>query len=277
MLLLHVVILSVVQGITEFLPISSSGHLVLTWRLLEETGHNPITAAEDQLAIDIAVHVGTLLAVVIYFRHDLWSMLRGVARRAGGHEDPAARLAFNLVLGSLPLIVVGYFFHEQIARELRDLRIIGWTTLGFGILLYLADRYTLRLRLLEDMKVGGALFVGLFQVVALIPGSSRSGVTMTAARLLGYERPEAARFSMLLAIPAILGAGALAGYEIYTAGKLALGIDALIAAALSFAFALAAIAFLMRWLHHAGFTPFVVYRILLGSALLWLANGGTFG
>ena len=163
----------------------------------------------------------------------------------------------------------GLVVRYDLAERLRDPAVIGWATLGFGIVLYLADRLGMTIRRLEHMTFGAALAIGLAQVLALIPGTSRSGITMTAARFLGFERAEAARFSLLLAIPTIIAAGAAEGREVYLAGDLALGADAVLAAGLSFAFAFLAIAVMMRWLARATFTPFVVYRVVLGLGLLY--------
>lgn len=261
MSLLQIVVLAVVQGITEFLPISSSGHLVLTSRVL---------GWPDQgLLIDIAVHAGTLFAVIAYFWRDLWEMTLGAVGLFTGRRSPAQRLIGGLAIATVPVVLAGYFGIDYINDVLRSVELIAWTTLGFGILLWVVDRLCMTVRRLEHMTYGGALFVGLAQVLALLPGTSRSGITMTACRFLGMERRDAARFSMLMSIPTILGATVLASLKIYEAGDLALGLDALIAAALAFITALVAIAFMMRWLMHATFTPFVIYRILLGIALLY--------
>ena len=259
--LYHILILAIVQGITEFLPISSSGHLILTSQVL---------GWPDQgLIIDIAVHVGTLFAVLLYFWRDIWLMLVGVVRLATGRGGPGARLALFVIGGTVPVVVAGYFGKDFIATSLRSAEVIAWATLGFGILLWIADRVGMTLRTVEHLSWGGVLFIGLMQVLALIPGTSRSGITMTAARLLGMERPEAARFSMLLSIPTILGAGALSGYDLYRAGDIALGTDALIAAVLAFFTAIVAIWALMQWLRQSSFTPFVLYRIVLAAGLLY--------
>ena len=267
--LLHLFVLAVVQGLTEFLPISSSGHLVLTWQALGSQA-----AAHDQVVIDIAVHVGTLVAVCGYFWRDVATMAGGAWWGLRGRPTAGTRLLLYLVAATLPLILAGVALQERIAGHLRDPLVIAWATLLFGLLLYLADRVGLKLRRVDHMRWSDAVAIGLLQTLALIPGTSRSGITMTAGRLLGYERPEAARFSMLLAIPAILGAGTLAGAEIYASGNVALGLDALAAAAMAFVSALLAIALLMRWLQHAGFLPFVIYRVVLGVVLLWLIYSG---
>ncbi len=219
--------------------------------------------------IDIAVHVGTLFAVLLYFRRDIWLMVAGLARLATGRSGPGARLALFVVVGTIPVFVAGYFGKDFVSTSLRSAEVIAWATLGFGILLWIADRVGMTLRTIDHLSWGGVMFIGVMQVLALIPGTSRSGITMTAARLLGMERPEAARFSMLLSIPTILGAGALSGYDLYRAGDVALGLDALIGAVLAFLTAIIAIWALMLWLRRSSFTPFVMYRIVLAAGLLY--------
>ena len=261
----QILILALVQGLTEFLPISSSAHLILVPRLF---------GWPDQgLMLDVAVHVGTLGAVALYFWRDLWAMLRGVLRRLGGRRDPGARLALHLIAATVPVVIAGLLMKIYLGTNLRDITVIGWTTLGFGILLYIVDRASMTVRRVDHMGLGGALFIGLSQVLALVPGTSRSGITMTAARALGYERAEAARFSMLLSIPVIVAAGTLEGLDLYESGDTALTLSVALAAALAFVSAILAIALLMRWLRHAGFLPFVLYRLALGGGLLWIAYG----
>lgn len=266
--LLQITILALVQGITEFLPISSSGHLVLVWQSFDWLGWPvPEQAPSDRLVLDIAVHVGTLFAVCLYFWREVAEMFVGVAMLVVGRWTPGARLALYVVIGTIPVLIAGYLLKDRV-DDVRDVRIIAWATIGFGILLYVADRIGMTVRRMEHMTMGSTLLIGLAQVLALVPGTSRSGITMTAARLLGFERAEAARFSLLLAIPTILGAGTLAGLDIYREGDLRLGTDAVLAAIIAFFFALLAIIVMIRWLRHASFTPFVVYRLLLGGALL---------
>ncbi|WP_340116595.1 undecaprenyl-diphosphate phosphatase [Pelagibius sp. 7325] len=276
MSLLHVVVLAIVQGITEFLPISSSGHLVLTWEVFDALNMTGIEQAEaDRLTLDIGVHVGTLAAVCLYAWREVGQMAGGVARLAVGRWTPGARLAALLVVGTLPLVIVGGLFKDDVTAHLRDTTIVAWATIGFGILLYIADRSTLTFRRIEHMTFGAGLLIGLAQVLALLPGTSRSGITMTAARFLGFERVEAARFSLLLAIPAILGAGSLAGYDLYKSGNMVLGTEAVVGAVLAFVVALISIVLMIGWLKRASFTPFVVYRILLGAGLLLWIYGGS--
>jgi undecaprenyl-diphosphatase len=264
MTLLQLFVLAAVQGVTEFLPVSSSGHLILV---------PAVTGWPDQgLLIDTAVHVGTLGAVLVYFWRDLAGLLSGLGRGLRGRGDAAFRLLGLLVLASLPVIVVGGVLAlSGWQGALRDTQVVAWATLVFGVVLLVADRLFLTVRRLEHMKVSGALLIGVAQVLALIPGTSRAGITMTAARMLGFERRDAARFSMLLSIPAIAGAGVLTGVELFQTGDVRLTFDALIAAALAFGFAIAAIAILMAWLRRSTFTPFAVYRLILGGGLLiWI-------
>ncbi|MEE8270302.1 MAG: undecaprenyl-diphosphate phosphatase, partial [Alphaproteobacteria bacterium] len=190
-------------------------------------------------------------------------------------QDEGARLAAHLAIATLPIIGAAIVVYEVIGTDvMRRVTVIAWTTLGFGLALLAADRFGATVRRLERMAAGHALVVGLAQVLSLMPGTSRAGISITAARLLGYERREAARFAMLLSIPTILAAGSVVAYDIYRTSSLGLGLDALIAALLAFLAALASIAGMMRWLRRATFTPFVVYRVLLGGGLLaWIYLG----
>ena len=266
MALHHILVLAIVQGLTEFLPISSSGHLILFGKVL---------GWPDQgLAIDVAVHVGSLAAVMAYFWRDVLQLFVGVGRLTTGRGGYPAQLVRNIAVATVPVLVVGFLAKDYIATVLRDIEVIAWATLGFGVVLWLADKVGMTIRRMEHLGWGGALGIGLMQVLALIPGTSRSGITMTAGRLLGLERTEAARFSLLLSIPTIVAAGGLTGWDVYRAGDLRLGMDMAIAAGFSFLAALIAIAAMMSWLKHAGFGPFVLYRLALGGGLLWWAYGG---
>jgi len=263
--ILHLVILAAVQGITEFLPISSSGHLVLA----------PIFLGwpDQGLVIDVAVHVGTLLAVMAYLYKDVGAMLAGIGRFFKGRRDAGARLFMLLVIGTLPVVGAGFALHHYAADYFRSVEVIAWTTLGFGILLWIADQVGMTVRRVEHLGVFDVILIGVAQCLALIPGTSRSGITMTAARFIGMERPDAARFSLLLSIPTIIAAGTLSCIDIYRSGNVQLATDAFVAAGLAFVFALFAIALMMAWLRRASFTPFVVYRIVLGIFLLAVAYG----
>lgn len=262
---LNIAVLALVQGITEFLPVSSSGHLVLVPAL---------TGWPDQgLLIDVALHVGTLGAVMLYFHRDLWAMVAGLTRHVRGRRDPGARLAGFLVVGTVPALLAGWLLNRYDPAGIRGLDVIAWATFGFGILLYVADKLGMTVRRIEHLKFGDVVIIGLAQALALIPGTSRAGITMTAGRYLGLERREAARFSMLLSIPVILGAGSVKAWELYQLGDARLTAVALIAAGMAFVAALVAIAVLMAWLRRSSFTPFVVYRVALGAFLLAVVYG----
>jgi undecaprenyl-diphosphatase len=258
----QVVVLAVVQGLTEFLPISSSAHLILV---------PVLTDWPDQgLAFDVAVHVGTLAAVVAYFREELWAMLLAWLGSLRGRMTPDARLAWGVLLGTVPVGLAGLLLGDFIEAYLRSPLVIAATTLVFGLALGWADRRGRRERDEHALRWSDVLWIGLAQAVALIPGTSRSGITMTAGLLLGLTRQGAARFSFLLSIPVIVLAG---GYE---AAKLAsapaqahwgvLGLGAL----LSGLSAYLCIALFLRMLERVGMWPFVAYRLVLGGVLLWL-------
>jgi|AntRauTorcE11897_2_1112592.scaffolds.fasta_scaffold11634_2 undecaprenyl-diphosphatase len=263
MSLFYLFILAIVQGITEFLPVSSSAHLVLL---------PGITGYEDQgLIIDVAVHVGTLLAVLLYFRHDILAIIAAFTLDLDNQSAEVCknrRLGKMVVLASIPVVIAGLVMHIYWPDGIRDPLVIAVMTLVFGALLWWADQRHCDTKPLETLNQKAVLFIGVAQILALIPGTSRSGVTMTAGLLLGLNRVEAARFSLLLSIPAILGAGLLKGIEIIQTGNAALGLDALIGVALSFVMAYLAITIMMRWLKRSSFTPFVIYRMILGSVLL---------
>ncbi len=267
--LLQILVLAIVQGATEFLPVSSSGHLILVPRL---------TGWPDQgLAIDVAAHVGTLLAVLIYFWRDVGRLLLGFARLARGRVDDGGRLALYLLAATVPALAIGLLVDHYLGDALRSPEVVAWALIGFGGVLYLSDRIGMTIRSIGHMTLAHALIIGLAQTLAFIPGTSRSGITMTAARILGYERAEAARFSFLLSIPAISAAGLWKGREVFAGGDPAMIEAAVWMAGLSAIAGVLAIAFLMAWLRRATFTPFVAYRIALGSVLLWMIYSGVLG
>jgi undecaprenyl-diphosphatase len=265
MLLHHILSLALVQGVTEFLPISSSGHLILTSQVLGWT--------DQGLIIDIAVHAGTLLAVMLYFWRDMVRILTGCGQLVMFRASAESRLALNLIIATIPVVVIGFLAKSYIETYLRSAEVIAWTTLLFGILLWLTDRFGLTIRRVDHLGVFNALFLGLAQVLALVPGTSRSGITITAARILGMERSEAARFSMLMSVPTILGAGLLSGLDLYDSGDAALQADVFLAVGMSFATALGTIWAFMAWLQRSGFTPFVVYRMVLAAGLFYWVYG----
>ena len=254
-------IIAIVQGITEFLPISSSGHLILIPKLTDLPDQGPL--------IDVAVHVGSLLAIVLYFRKDVLGLVRGGFATLGLGSDPEQRRLFLFVLaGTIPAVAVGLFLKlGGYVEGLRSTHLVAINLIVFGIFLGIADKIGRETKTYEDLSLRDALIVGTAQAMALIPGTSRSGVTMTAARFLGYGRVESARFSFLLAIPAIAGAGLLAALDLADATQ-EMQLDALGAGTMTFFAALATMMFLMNFLKKASMMVFVIYRVVLGAVLL---------
>ena len=267
--LYHILILALVQGISEFLPISSSGHLVLTHALLGNENAN--LCWETNRMIDVAVHVGTLFSVLVYFRRDLLSMMGGLSDKTSS----GFLLLRNVVIASIPVVIAGYIIHKVEPSFLCLVEIMAWMTLIFGIVLLIADKFNAD-KTLGQMNGVQATLIGLSQALALVPGVSRSGITMTSARFLGFSRVEAARFSLLLSIIAIGGAGILSGGKLLETQSLSLGTDVLLAVALSFVSGWIAITLMMKWLSKATFLPFAIYRIILGVILLGLIYSGSF-
>lgn len=268
--LMHLLILSLVQGITEFLPISSSGHLVLVHEYL----NTDLADNHYDLLIDVAVHIGTLFAVLLYFRSDLITIFRSISFKKTVADDQQSNLCLLILIGSLPVIIAGFLLHAIYPQWLRDPLVVGWATIIFGIVLYISDRFFKNERTLETIGLRDALYIGLAQILALIPGTSRSGITMSAARFLGITRTDCARFSLLLGIVAISGAGVLGAKDLLAMGNIMLGFDVLVAVVLSFVSGYISILIMMKWLEKASFTPFVIYRLILGVGLLALVYSG---
>ncbi|MEJ5219481.1 undecaprenyl-diphosphate phosphatase [Cognatishimia sp. D5M38] len=265
MALYHLILLAVVQGITEFLPISSSGHLIL---LPQAMG-----AADQGQLLDVAVHVGTLGAVVLYFWRDVKIGLAGIPMMLMGRlTTPGARLAFHLLIATIPVMIFGVFLAVTGLNDaLRSMAVIGWTMLGFGLLLWWMDQRGEVTKKDTDWTLRDAIKLGLWQAIALIPGTSRSGITITGARALGYDRESSARLAMLMSIPAIIASG---GYLLLETGSdwtPRMIRDCAIAAALAFISALLALQLMMRLLKSVSFTPYVIYRVILGAILLVFA------
>jgi undecaprenyl-diphosphatase len=263
----QIIVVALIQGITEFLPISSSGHLILVPLL---TGW-----ADQGVMTDVMVHMGSFLAVVVYFWRDILRLITGVFELLARHANPWGRLALYIVAGTIPAVAMGIVLDKigfmDAVRGMPE--IVAWNAIVFGVLLYVCDRFGLWTKTVEDMTLGQALVIGVAQAIAIIPGTSRSGITMTAGRALGFERPEAARFSFLLGIPAIAGAGVLKLGEAVRSGAHISG-DQLLTAFLTFLVALATIAVLMHIVKHTSFLPFAIYRVILGIALLAVIYAG---
>jgi undecaprenyl-diphosphatase len=269
--ILHLFLISLIQGITEFLPISSSGHLVLFHRITD-SALTPMA----ELLIDISVHVGTLLAVLLYFHRDIGLMIKGGFDMLFGKiSTDGSRLNINLLISSIPVIIAGFALHAIDPAWVRETWIVATTTIIFGALLWFADSKYPQTRTVEQTTAKDALLIGLAQILALIPGTSRSGITMTASRMLGFDRVQAARYSLLLSTIAISGAGTLGGKDLLESGNIVLAQNMMIAIALSFISALIAIALMMKWLKNQSFKIFAIYRILLGL-ILFAAIGLSF-
>ncbi len=255
------VALALIQGLTEFLPISSSAHLILPSQLL---------GWEDQgLAFDVAVHVGTLLAIVCYFRRDVADLLKAwctsITKRQHSEDS---KLAWLIIVATVPAGLAGVVLNDLIETHLRSVAVIASTTIVFGLVLWWADQRGSRRHALQQLDLRGALFIGLAQALALVPGTSRSGITMTAALLMGFTREASARFSFLLSIPLIAAAGGLKTLELLEQGSdsewglVALG------TVVAFVSAYLCITAFLQFLERIGFTPFVIYRLLLGAILI---------
>ncbi|NIM70886.1 MAG: undecaprenyl-diphosphate phosphatase [Xanthomonadales bacterium] len=262
MSLLQVVVLALIQGLTEFLPVSSSAHLIL--------GSHVFGWPDQGLVFDVATHAGTLLAVLVYFRRELGRLVcawLGNAR-ADSQWQGERRMGQYLVLASMPAICVGALAHEWVEVHLRDVRIIAWTTLSFGALMWAADALCARNRQLPELNFRGAMLIGLAQVLALVPGASRSGVTITMGRALGFSAESAARFSFLLSIPVIAAAGSYGLWRMFThAADIAwsqFGLAVLFSAVAGWV----CIAVFLALLRRVGLLPFVVYRLAIGFVLL---------
>lgn len=259
----QIIALGLLQGLTEFLPVSSSAHLILLPLLL---------GWEDQgLAFDVAVHVGTLLAVVTYFRHDLSRLIVGwLASLLRRQHTQDSRLAWLIIIGTIPVGLVGLLLGDWVELYLRSPLVIALATIIFGLLLWWADAKGVQLRDQQQLTAKDALIIGLYQVLALVPGTSRSGITMTGALLLGLTRDAAARFSFLLSVPLIFLAGSLKTLELVEMGQ-AVDWTAIVAGVVISALsAFACISLFLKLLERVGMFPFVIYRLGLGLVLLYL-------
>jgi len=258
----QIIVLAVVQGVTEFLPISSSGHLILVPQIMHWR--------DQGFVVDVMTHIGTLFAILIYFWRDVARIVKGALELLKGRVTPEGRLAIYIVLATIPAIAFGLFLKTVGYTDLeRNVAVVAWNTILYGLLMLVADMVGSQDRNISNMTLSSALLIGVAQALALIPGTSRSGVTITAGRFLGFNRPDAARFSFLLGIPAITGAGVLTVGDALSSGE-TITMDAIYCAGLTFVAGLAAIAFLMALLKRVSLLPFVLYRMILGGFLLVL-------
>lgn len=273
--LLQALLLGLVQGLTEFLPISSSAHLRLVGLLFpSEGGAGEFDPGATFTAI---TQLGTELAVVLYFWRDITRILGAWFRGLRGtlpQSDPDVRIGWLVIIGTVPIVLAGYFFQDVIRSTFRSLWIVAIVLIVFGVLLGLADRLGTKQRSFEQMSYRHGIAVGLAQVLALVPGVSRSGATTTAALSLGYARPAAARFSFLLAVPAVFGSGLYELGTSFSEPQPYTFAQTMAATGVSFVVGFAVIAFLMNYISRRSFAPFVAYRIVLGVVLLVLLTTG---
>ncbi len=241
--------LALIQGISEFLPVSSSAHIVLLSKIYEFSNQN--------LLIDICLHLGSLIAIIFYFRKDLLNFMQN------------KNFLIKILLGTVPIIPVGYILHQTgLINSLRNLEVIGWMSLIFGILLYISDRFKITKKIDTEFTNSSAIFIGLFQVLALIPGVSRSGITITSGRLLGFNRFDSAKISFFLSIPTLGAASLLGIYNIYKEGNAELNFLAIIAVIFSFIFSYVTISLFLNFIKKFSLNIFIMYRIILSLFIL---------
>ena len=250
--MIEVLILSIVQGVTEFLPISSSSHLIII--------SDYINFQEQSLSIDVSLHIGSFLAVITYFHKDIFNFVEN------------RELLVKILFSSIPVILIGYFLvHTNLIQELRNIKVIGWMTFIFGILLFISDKFKLQNNIEQNFNIKSAMIIGIFQILSLIPGVSRSGITISAARLLCFKRYDAAKISFLLSIPT-LGAVSIFGLKnVIFSSNLNYSILNIVSILLSFIFSYITIKYFLKYIKKFSLKLFVIYRIILGLILLSFA------
>ena len=248
--LFEILLLSLIQGVSEFLPISSAAHLILASNIYE--------FKNQSLLIDISLHLGSLLAILFYFRNEIFNLKNNL------------NLFYKIIVATLPLIIIGYFLYSTgIIYEFRNIKVIVWTTFGGAILLHIADRRKIFNNLENSFNFKSALIIGLFQIIALIPGTSRAGITITAGRILGFNRTDSTKISFYLSIPALAGASAI-GIKDLLKENIEFNFIVLVGIFLSFIFSLITIKYFLKFIKKFSFKIFVFYRIILSLILLYI-------
>ena len=248
--LLEIFLLSIIQGVSEFLPVSSAAHLIIASNIYKFTNQS--------LLIDISLHLGSLLAILFYFKEDIFDLNKN------------KNLFYKIAIGTIPLMLFGYLLYStDIIFQLRNIKVIAWATLFFGILLYIADKNKFLKKIDSDFNIKSILIIGFFQVLALIPGVSRAGITITAGRILGFDRVDSTKISFYLSIPALMGASALGVKELFKE-NIEFNFLILIGIFLSFLFSLITIKFFFEFLKKFSLNVFVVYRIFLATVLFYI-------
>ena len=246
----EIFILSIIQCVSEFIPVSSTAHLILASSIYE--------FRNQSLLIDISLHLGSLMAILFYFKDDIFNFKKN------------KNLFYKIIIGTLPLIIFGYFLYStNIIYQLRDIKVIAWATLFFGILIYIADKNKFLKKIDTDFTIKSVLIIGFFQVIALIPGVSRAGITITAGRILGFDRTDSTKISFYLSIPALAGASALGIKDLFKA-NIEFNLLVIVGVFLSFIFSLITIKFFLKFIKKFSLNLFVVYRIFLATVLFYI-------
>lgn len=250
--MLEVFLLSLVQGITEFLPISSSSHIMLFSNYFDFKNQN--------LSIDVSLHIGSFLAVIVYFNKDIINFIEN------------KQLFLKILLSSIPVMIIGFvLIQTNLINNLRSVEVVGWTTLIFGIVLYISDKFKLEKNIKKDFSFKSALIIGLFQVLSLVPGVSRSGISITAARFLNFKRYDAARISFLLSIPTLAAVSIFGLKNIIFSQDFTFSALNFISIFFSFVFSLITIKYFLKYIKKFTLMIFVIYRVLLGVSLLFIS------
>ena len=246
----EIFLLSIIQGVSEFIPVSSAAHLILASSIYE--------FRNQSLLIDISLHLGSLMAILFYFKDDIFNFKKN------------KNLFYKIIIGTLPLIIFGYFLYStNIIYQLRDIKVIAWSTLFFGILIYIADKNKFLKKIDTDFTIRSVLIIGFFQVIALIPGVSRAGITITAGRILGFDRTDSTKISFYLSIPALAGASALGIKDLFKE-NIEFNFLVIVGVFLSFIFSLITIKFFLKFIKKFSLNLFVVYRIFLATLLFYI-------
>ena len=250
--MIEIFILSIVQGITEFLPISSSSHLILVSKFLNFNNQG--------LSIEVSLHIGSFLAVIFYFKKDIFNFFKN------------RELFYKIIISSIPVMLAGYILVKfNLIDYIRNIKTIGWTTFLFGILLYLSDKFKCSKNINKSFNYKAAIFIGMFQIFSLIPGVSRSGITITAGRFLEFKRVEAARVSFLLSIPTLAAVSFFGVSNLINSGNINFSLINLFSIVLSFIFSLITIKYFLKYIKNFSLKIFVIYRLILGIIILFIA------
>ena len=250
--MIEILILSLVQGVTEFLPVSSSSHLILISKFMEFN--------EKSLSLDVSMHIGSFIAVLTFFYKEIFYFIEN------------RELLIKIIISSLPIMIIGFLLVKtDLINEIRNLKVIGWTTLIFGILLYISDRFKFDKNIEKNFSIKTALIIGLFQVFSLIPGVSRSGITITAARLLNFNRVDSAKISFLLSVPTLAAVSIFGVKNIASSDSIIFSIQNITSIFLSYIFSFITIKYFLKYIKNFNLNLFVYYRILLGSFTIGIA------